>query len=329
MHSPPSFTAPPEALIPTQGRIRNAQGPTLNARAASRRSRPAVTLAIAAILLASAAPDWHRLIERQRLSLIASQWAGDLQSTRSESVLRNQILRMNVHDGAWGSCYVVHCGPRDQCHCDTPPAGIAECGGAARLLKRVVLASPDGLRLQSNTGSIAFDPLHGTATPTAPLHVIAASHSGFAEARQTVSFRRADAVRREAVPMSATPEQFGVNGWTEPGERFVAYRCLAPAAGDPPVWSGRSNLVLMGWATGDSTFARRVCRFVNDINGNDVIDRDEEYPADYRRVDRGLEQQNFLVIRGVQRFLASATTTLSGDSATAAGTLAATEPHQP
>jgi hypothetical protein len=85
----------------------------------------------------------------------------------------------------------------------------------------------------------------------------------------------------------------------------------------------------MGWAIGDSTIAGRFCRFVNDIKGDGVIDRNEEHPADHRRVDRGLDQQNFLVFRGDQRYLASATTTLSGDSTTAAGTLAAIKPHQP
>jgi type IV fimbrial biogenesis protein FimT len=135
----------------------------------------AITMAIAAVLLASAAPAYQRLIERQRLSLIASQWASDLQSARSESVLRNETLRMSVHAGTWGSCYLLHTGPRDRCGCDTTSANSAQCSGDAVLLKSVVLAPFDGLRLQSNTGSIAFDPLHGTATPTATLRVIAPS----------------------------------------------------------------------------------------------------------------------------------------------------------
>ncbi len=159
--------------------------------------------------------------------------------------------------------------------------------------------------------------------------VVAASPGCFAEARKTVSFRRADGVHRDAVPISATPEQWGVMGWSELGERFVAYRCMVPAAGDPLVWSGRSNLVPMGWTLGNTAADRRVCRFVDDRNGNGTIDRNEEHPADYRRVERALEQQNFLVIRGDQACPAGATTALAGDSGAAAGTLAATEPHQP
>jgi Tfp pilus assembly protein PilV len=159
--------------------------------------------------------------------------------------------------------------------------------------------------------------------------VIAASPGCFAEARKTVSFTRADGVHREAVPIRATPAQFGVANWTELGERFVAYRCLVPSAGDPLVWSGRSNLVPVGWTIGTTAADRRVCRYVDDRNGNGAIDRNEEHPAEYRRVDRALEQQNFLVIRGDQSCPASATTTLAGDGRVAAGTLAATETHQP
>lgn len=176
----------------------------------------------------------------------------------------------------------------------------------------------------------ANDPPFDVAISVGPAGaVIAASPGCFAEARKTVSFRRDDGVHREAVPISATPEQWGVTVWTELGERFVAYRCLVPAAGDPLVWSGRSNLVPMGWSIGSTAADRRVCRFVDDRNGNGTIDRNDEHPADYRRVDQALDQQNFLVIRGDQTCPAGATTTLAGDSGAAAGTLAATEPHQP
>jgi type IV fimbrial biogenesis protein FimT len=174
MHSLPSFISLSSALAAPR-RLKSQPGFD------ARRSRGvtlievAITLVIAAILLASAAPAFQRLIERQRLSSIASQWASDLQSARSESVLRNETLRMSVHAGAWGSCYLLHSGPRDQCRCDSTPTGSAQCSSDSVLLKSVVLTSLDGIRIQSNTGSIAFDPLHGTATPTATLRVIAPS----------------------------------------------------------------------------------------------------------------------------------------------------------
>ncbi|MEI2678445.1 MAG: hypothetical protein V9G29_11655 [Burkholderiaceae bacterium] len=118
------------------------------------------------------------------------------------------------------------------------------------------------------------------------------------EAQKTVLYRSGDGVHRVTVPLAAEPARVGVAAWTDLGERFVAYNCLVPAAGDPPRWSGTSTLIPFGWTIGTTAADRRICRYAWDHDGSGAIDRNDEHPADYMGVDRALLQQNFLVIRG-------------------------------
>jgi len=148
-----------------------------------------------------------------------------------------------------------------------------------------------------------------------------------AEAQKTVIYRAADGVHREAVALEATPASHGVASWQDSGERFVAYRCVVVAAGDPPRWSGQSVLVPLGWTIGAAPTQRRVCRYVNDIDGSGTIDRNDEHPSVYRNVDQPLQQQNFLVIRGDLACPAGAAATI--DSKAAATIEVATAAHQP
>lgn len=86
-------------------------------------------------------------------------------------------------------------------------------------------------------------------------------------------------------------------------EGTLAYWCLVQPSGTPATWSGRLDLVPLGWnlsgadnppAEPGST-PRRVCRYSADRNGNGRIDN-LEHPATYLAVQGALPQQNFLVI---------------------------------
>jgi hypothetical protein len=76
----------------------------------------------------------------------------------------------------------------------------------------------------------------------------------------------------------------------------VRFLCVVQAGGTPPRWSGRLDLVPVGWTLGGTApGALRVCRYSADQNGNGRIDN-AEHPAAYAEVDQPLGQQNFLVV---------------------------------
>ena len=148
-----------------------------------------------------------------------------------------------------------------------------------------------------------------------------------AEAQKTVIYRDASGVHREAVALDATPASRNLASWQDTGERFVVYRCVVVAAGDPPRWAGQSVLVPVGWTIGTAPTQRRVCRYVNDLDGSGAIDRNDEHPLVYRHVDQPLQQQNFLVIRGNLTCPTKAAATI--DPKAAATAVVATAAHQP
>jgi len=134
----------------------------------------AITLAVTAVLVCSAAPDLAATLERQRLTGAATQLASDVQWLRSEAVLRNEALRLSFFDSTGGSCYVLHSGARNQCQCDGQSAS-AVCTADAVALKTVTLSASARIGVQANVNSMVFDPLHGTATPAGTLKVSGAS----------------------------------------------------------------------------------------------------------------------------------------------------------
>ena len=133
-----------------------------------------VVLSVTAIVAAIAAPALKEVLDRRRLEGAAAQLVTDIHFARSESVARNQPLRLSVHAIAAGSCYVIHSGGAGQCRCEA--AGPARCGDGAREIRSVALASADGVGLQTNVGSILFDPLHGTSSPTGTLRLLGAGN---------------------------------------------------------------------------------------------------------------------------------------------------------
>ena len=130
----------------------------------------AVTTAIGAVLLSTAAPSLRGFLDRQRLEGVAGLLAADVQHVRADAVARNEPLRLSFHSTVWGSCWVVHSGLREQCSC--PRHGAAQCVGDAKQLKTMAFGAEDRVTVRANVASILFDPLHGTGTPSGTLEVV-------------------------------------------------------------------------------------------------------------------------------------------------------------
>ncbi len=126
-------------------------------------------LAVTAIVAATAIPDLGALIALRRLEGAASGLAADLQFARSEALARNRSLRFSVRAGADATCWIVHTGAAGDCDCSVT-AGVV-CVPGATPIRSVVLATANRVSVASNVASIAFDPLHGTSTPTGTLRL--------------------------------------------------------------------------------------------------------------------------------------------------------------
>ncbi len=127
----------------------------------------AVVVAVVAIVTSTAVPGLQRLIEQRRLDASATELAAALQLARNESIARNRVVRVAL-DAAQG-CYLLHTGPAGSCRCTD--AGAADCAAGATLIRSA--GATTGIAIESNAASLAFDPLHGTVTPTATWRVTA------------------------------------------------------------------------------------------------------------------------------------------------------------
>ena len=125
----------------------------------------AVVVGIVAAAATTAAPGLQRLLEHRRLDAAATTLAADLQLARNEAIARNRVVRVARDELA--GCYLLHTGPAGGCRCNADGSAACDAGSAAI---RSVATSPR-ITLQSNAASIAFDPLHGTVTPTATWRV--------------------------------------------------------------------------------------------------------------------------------------------------------------
>lgn len=164
-------TAPTPALPSTDGHLRRRpQAPRVQRGLTL--VEALVALAIGAIVLSAAVPGMRASLERRRLDGIAAQLAVDLRYARSEAVARDRTVRFSFSSPAGGGCYLVHTGTAAGCSCS---GGRPACGGGALLLRGVATDAAGGVALRSNVASIAFDPLHGTATPTATVRAAASS----------------------------------------------------------------------------------------------------------------------------------------------------------
>ena len=129
-------------------------------------------LAISAVLATTDAPGMQDLIAARRLDNATTQLASDILLSRSAAVARNQAIRLSFLPRSGGSCYVIHTAA-GACACGD--SGPAVCRGSAREIKTVTLSDADHVGLASNVGSVLFDPMHGTSTPTGTVRVLGAN----------------------------------------------------------------------------------------------------------------------------------------------------------
>ena len=130
-----------------------------------------VVVAVIAVVATAAVPSLVDFIDGRRLDATATALAADVQFVRTEAVARNQPIRISFHDAAsGGTCWVVHTGLAAQCSCGE--AAPATCSGGAVEIKTVVLGAADRVSVRANVASIAFDPMHGTSTPTGTLRLV-------------------------------------------------------------------------------------------------------------------------------------------------------------
>lgn len=129
--------------------------------------------AIAAAALVTALPGFGDLLDARRAEGVAAELATDLRFARSEAVSRNAGVRVRLQGDADGTrCYVIHTGSAGACSC--LDAGPPVCSGDAEPIKAVRFASDDRVQVQANVGSMLFDPVRGTVTPTGTLTILAA-----------------------------------------------------------------------------------------------------------------------------------------------------------
>jgi type IV fimbrial biogenesis protein FimT len=128
-----------------------------------------VALAVLAIVAAGAVPGLAGLLDGRRLNAAAAALATDVQAARVDAVARDRVLRLAVQASGAASCWVLHTGPANACAC-TGAAPV--CGAGATALRTARFDAADRVAVAANVGSIAFDPLHGTATPAGTLRVV-------------------------------------------------------------------------------------------------------------------------------------------------------------
>jgi type IV fimbrial biogenesis protein FimT len=141
-----------------------------------------VVSAVVAVLVGTSAPGFKDLRTRQQLQGIATQLETDLHLARAEAVARNEGVRISFSTGGTGgSCYVLHTGAAGACSCDV--GGHTTCESGAEAMRSVALEVGYPVQLVSNSRSVLFDAVKGTATPTATIRV----SSDLGQVRQIVN----------------------------------------------------------------------------------------------------------------------------------------------
>ena len=154
---------------------------TAATRSPNRRARNAglsmveslIALATTSVALGYAVPGFEAAKERRHLEGNVAQLVTDLHLARSEAVAHNRTLRISFGSGAAGSCYVIHTGAANGCVC-SPSGGAPVCGVNAEAVRSTGFAAKGPVQLRSNVGSIVFDPIKGTSTPTGTMRFTSA-----------------------------------------------------------------------------------------------------------------------------------------------------------
>lgn len=128
-----------------------------------------IVMSVMAVIVGAAVPGFESARERRHLDGVAAQLETDIQFARSLSVAQNRSLRLSLHAGAGGSCYLVHTGAVDECRCTVGQAPVCTAGAQAMRAEH----QPVGERpqVEANVRSIVFDATRGTSTPTGTFRV--------------------------------------------------------------------------------------------------------------------------------------------------------------
>ncbi len=118
--------------------------------------------------LSAALPGFEGARERRHVEGAAAQLETDLQLTRSLAVAQNRTVRFEIGRDALGTCYVVHTGSAGDCTC-SPQGAICVPGVVA--LRSQHQAADTRVAISANVGSMVFEPLKGTVTPTSTMRI--------------------------------------------------------------------------------------------------------------------------------------------------------------
>jgi type IV fimbrial biogenesis protein FimT len=130
----------------------------------------ATAMSVVSAVAGLAAPSFNSAIERRHLEGTAQQLETDVHYARSLAVARNSAVRISFSTHTDATCYVIHEGSANACQCTGD--SVAVCSGAAQALRTVRVAAETGVRVESNSRSILFDPAYGTSTPTGTVQII-------------------------------------------------------------------------------------------------------------------------------------------------------------
>ena len=83
-----------------------------------------MVLCVATVSLGAGLPAFQRAVEKRHFDGVVAQLETDLQHARSLAALQNRNLRVSFFRDDTGSCYVVHDGPADACHCSGSGAAV-------------------------------------------------------------------------------------------------------------------------------------------------------------------------------------------------------------
>lgn len=139
-----------------------------------------ICVTVLLLAVSAALPGFSTAREHRRVEGAAAQLETDLQLTRSLAVAQNRPVRFEIGRDDHGTCYVVHNGAAGDCTC-SPQGAVCKAGLQAH--RHQHYSDEAGVVVQANVGSMVFDPLKGTVTPTATLRV----ESARASLRQVVN----------------------------------------------------------------------------------------------------------------------------------------------
>jgi type IV fimbrial biogenesis protein FimT len=129
-----------------------------------------ITTSVVAIAATLGVPSFTQMRDARALEGVSAELGHDLQYVRSESVARNQSLRLTVHNlPEGGACYVIHTGAASDCTCAHD--GTAQCAGGKLPLKSVAILPSRGVSLATNSRSMAWAPTMGTVSPAGTLRL--------------------------------------------------------------------------------------------------------------------------------------------------------------